>query len=228
MNRQFSSTIVQYGAPLFACCILANGIALRAQDAGQPYTVHAQGNGQIVSIRAPDGTARGGAPVLTEMRTGTGFGLAINGSDPGTILLKTCDLDRNGKATLPELKTVAAACLKLWDANGDGSLSKDELSAGLKKLFPAPPPGAQTLAVAYLNGVPVEVPPDQLPTPDKQLVKHIMALADANKDGLISSQELNDFLDKSFSQWDQDGDGALDAQELSNAFGQLAMPDPPR
>jgi hypothetical protein len=55
-----------------------------------------------------------------------------------------------------------------------------------------------------------------------------MALADANKDGLISSQELNDFLDKSFSQWDQNGDGVLDAQELSNAFGQLAMPDPSR
>jgi hypothetical protein len=228
MRRQFSSTIRQYGAPLFACWILANGIALRAQNAGQPYTLHAQGNGKIVSIRGPDDATRGGAPVLTETRTGTGFGLAINGSDPGTILLKTCDLDQNGKATLPELKTVAAACLKLWDANGDGSLSTDELSAGLKKLFPAPPPGAQTLAVAYLNGVPVEVPPDQLPTPDKQLVKHIMALADANKDGLISSQELNDFLDNSFSQWDQDGDGVLDAQELSNAFGQLAMPDPPR
>ena len=228
MSRQFSSTIVQYGAPLFACCILANGIALRAQNTGQPYAMHAQGNGQIVSIRAPDGTAPGGAPVLTEMRTGTGFGLAINGSDPGTILLKTCDLDRNGKATLPELKTVAAACLKLWDANGDGSLSTDELSAGLKNLFPAAPPGAQTPAVVDVNGVLVQVPPDQLPTPDKQLVKHIMAVADANKDGLIGSQELSDFLDKSFSQWDQNGDGVLDAQELSNAFGQLAMPDPPR
>jgi Ca2+-binding EF-hand superfamily protein len=225
MRRQFSSTILQYSVRLLACCILANGITLRAQNTGQPITIRAQGNGQIVSMRAPNGAAPGGEPVFT---TGTGFGLAINGSDIGTILLKTCDLDQDGKVTLAEFKTVTAASLKVWDANGDGSLNTDELSAGLEKLFPAPPPGAQAMAGVNVNGVPVQVPPDQLPTPDKQFVKHIIPLTDTNKDGLISLQELNDFLDKSFSQWDQNGNGSLDTHELANAFGQLAMPDPPR
>src|SRR5262249_55670325 len=136
MNRQFGSAILRDGVRLFACCILATGIALRAQNTRQPYTLRAQGNGQIVSMLATNGAAPGGAPVVM---TGSGFGLAINGSDVGAILLQTCDLDQNGKVNLAELKTVAAACLKLWDANGDGSVSTDELSAALKKLFPAPP-----------------------------------------------------------------------------------------
>jgi len=163
--------------------------------------------------------------------TRTGFGggsegvisMNINGSDIGTTILKTCDLNQDGAASLAELKKVAGACFNLWDTTKDGSLSQDELSVGLRQLFPAPLAGAQ--AMRTVNGVAQQVPADELPTPDKQLTKHILAQADSNKDGLLSLQELGDFLDKSFSQWDRNGDGSLDAQELNAAFGQLAMPD---
>jgi len=64
-----------------------------------------------------------------------------------------------------------------------------------------------------------------LPTADAVLVKHIFAAADANKDELLSLQEINDFLDKSFVSWDQDGGGSLNAEELNTAFGQLSLPD---
>jgi hypothetical protein len=76
-----------------------------------------------------------------------------------------------------------------------------------------------------INGVATEVSPDELPTPDGQLTKHILAGADSSKDGLLSLQELSNFMDKSFGQWDQDGNGSLNAQELNAAFGQLAKPD---
>jgi hypothetical protein len=57
------------------------------------------------------------------------------------------------------------------------------------------------------------------------LAKHIFAGADANKDGFLSLQEVNDFLDKNFSQWDQNSNGSLDEHEFAMAFGQLALPD---
>jgi Ca2+-binding EF-hand superfamily protein len=210
MKKQFKLTILRNGTRLLAVCLLAKGLALHAQNiawdsAGAP----------------PDGTN-------ITLRTGghAGFGMVINGSDIGTILLTTCDLNHDGVVSLAELKQVASACFKLWDTNNDGNLSQEELSNALKGLFPAPPPGGMQ-AMRMINGVAVQVPPDEMPTPDKQLAKHLLAAADSNKDGALSLQELNDYLDKSFSQWDQDGNGSLDAQELSTAFGQLAMPDLP-
>jgi hypothetical protein len=57
------------------------------------------------------------------------------------------------------------------------------------------------------------------------LAEHILAAADSNKDGLLSLPELNDWLNQSFSQWDLEGNGSLNAQELNVAFSQLAAPD---
>jgi hypothetical protein len=207
---QFSSTILRYGVRLFICCLLANGLALRAQE---PITITVGGT-------PPPGSAN------HMFQTGGEFGLSINGFDIGTILLETCDLDSDGKVTLVELKEIAAACVRLWDANTDGSVSGNELSISLKELFPAPPAGG-LVAMRLVNGVAVAVSPDEIPTPDAQLAKHILGGADLNKDDLLSFQEVNNYLDKSFSQWDQDGSGSLNAQELNGAFGQLARPDRP-
>jgi Ca2+-binding EF-hand superfamily protein len=211
MKRPFSSTILRYGVSLFTCCLLANGLALRGQQ-----------RGTIISGAPPSGGAH-----LTFRTGGSGteFGLVINGSDIGTILLKTCDLDRDGKVTPAELNKVAAASFEIWDTNADGSVSGSELSTGLKELFPAPPAGG-TRGVRVINGVAVEISPDQLPTPDAQVAKHMLAGGDSNKDGALTFQEVSAFLlGKCFSQWDQDANGSLDAQELDVAFGQLAKPD---
>src|SRR5262249_1030288 len=108
---------------------------------------------------------------------------------------------------------VAWACFKLWDTNNAGHLDQTALLNGIKELFPMPqpPPG-------------LTPPPDEF-MPPGQLTKHILAEADSNKDGVITVQELNDFFDKNFSQWDQDKNGSLDAQEFGVAFAQLAAPD---
>jgi Ca2+-binding EF-hand superfamily protein len=158
----------------------------------------------------------------TAMRTGE-FGLYINGSDIGTILQEAFDLDQDGKVVAAELKYVAATYFRQWDTDKDGNVSENELSSSLKELFPHPPAGAPGMRV--FNGVAVEGVPDKLPTQDGQLAKHILAGADSNKDGSLSLPELNDWLDASFTQWDQDGDGSLNAQELNVAFGLLALPD---
>src|SRR5262245_29301432 len=107
-------------------------------------------------------------------------------------------------------KQVAVAYFTLWDANADGSVSGGELSAALKELFPVPPEGVHGARI--INGVVIELPPDELPTPDAQVAKHILAGADSNKDGALTLQEVSVFLfGKCFSQWDQDGSGSLDA-----------------
>src|SRR5262249_41641258 len=105
------------------------------------------------------GLLAGSSPLRSEESRATvshgGFGIAINGFDAGTILVKACDLNRDGTVSLAELKQVAAACFKLWDLNKDGYLSAEELSSCLKQLFPAPPVGGMR-AMAVVNGVQVE------------------------------------------------------------------------
>ncbi|HEY3913040.1 MAG TPA: hypothetical protein VGN61_01030, partial [Verrucomicrobiae bacterium] len=96
----------------------------------------------------------------------------------------------------------------------------------LKQIFPAPSEnGGRVVGVggagggggAVGGGMQVDLP--------ALLTKHIMAKADSNKDGLLSLQEFDDYLDNSFGQWDQDGNGALDVRELGVAFALLARPD---
>jgi hypothetical protein len=164
------------------------------------------------------------AQLTTSGGSGGEFGLVINGSDMGTILLSACDLDQNGNVMPAELNAVAVAYFKLWDTNADGGVSGSEFSTALMELFPAPP-GGGVPATAVVNGVAVEIAPGDLPTPDRQLAEHILAAADSNKDGLLSLPELNDWLNQSFSQWDLEGNGSLNAQELNVAFSQLAAPD---
>jgi len=208
MKKQFpfDSMIRWFGTCAFASCLLANGVS-RAQE-----TTFA------IAVAGPGTNA--------EFRTGSGAGVSffINGSSIGTILLKTCDLDQDGKVTPAEFKNVAAASFKLWDTNGDNYVSQTELSAAFKEFFPAPPPGA-VRGMRMVNGATSEVSFDDLPTPDVVVSKHLLAAVDTNKDGLLSLQEFNDFIDRNFGQWDKNGDGSLDAEEFSAAFGQMALPD---
>jgi Ca2+-binding EF-hand superfamily protein len=206
---RFHSTGLRCGIRVFVCGLLANGLALHAQD---------------VAIKT------GGVPALAPggaghmLRTGGQFNICINGSGIGAILQKACDSDQDSKVTLTELKDVTAIYFKSWDSNADDSLSADELSTGVKALFPAPPAGA-VHGMRMINGAEASVSSDDFPTPSKQLAKHILSGADSNKEGSLSLQELSDFLDNSFGQWDQSSEGSLDATELDAAFAQLAMPD---
>lgn len=194
-------------------CLLANGVTTYAQNTVFFTTKGPPPDGTNVVFQASGAMADGGA-----------VSLCVNGVDIGTILLKACDQNQDGKVTLAELEYTADNYFKLWDTNGDGELSTNELSAGLQGIFPQPPPD-RAQAVAVVNGVAMQVSADQIRTPDQVITANIMAAADANKDGVVSLQELNDWLSNSFSNWDQDGDGALDAAEFGAAFGQIARPD---
>lgn len=196
---------------LFVFCLLTNGLLVCAQNVMYFSTAGPPPDGTNITVKTASGFG------------GSGVGLVINGQDVGTILLKACDTNQDGQVSLAELTTAADAYFKQWDTNSDGSLGADELAAGLKNLFPPPPTGAQGMAM--VNGVAVQVSADEMPTPDGQLTKQIMAQADANQDAVLSAQELNDWLNKNFSQWDQNGDGLLDVSELNAVFGQLARPD---
>jgi len=213
MKKQFlfSSKIRQFGTCAFVACLLANVALSRAQE--------------TITLSAGAGVAAGGTNFMFKTGPGAGVGaFFINGSEIGTVLLKTCDLDEDGKVTPAEFKKVAAASFKLWDTNNDSNVSSNELSAGLKDLFPAPL-GAGARAIRVINGVAVETSPGEIPTPDVMVARRLLSGADANKDGNLSLQEVNDFLDKSFAQWDRNGNGSLDAQELGMAFGELSFPD---
>jgi Ca2+-binding EF-hand superfamily protein len=214
MKKQFpfGSVIRWFGTCAFVSCVLANAAVVRAQET-KAFSV-----GMAVSS--------GGTNFVFQTGGGMGAGeFFINGSDIGTILLKACDLDQDSKVTLGELKTFAAATFKLWDSNTDGSVSSNELSVAVKELFPTPPPGAGARAMRVVGGVASEVPAGEIVTPDMAVVRHLLNGADTNKDGLLSLQEVNDFLEKTFVRWDQNGDGSLDAPELNGAFGQLSFPD---
>jgi hypothetical protein len=212
MKKQFqnSSAILRYGFCGIIAYLVTSGIALHAQDPERGFIVGGVGTGQ------------GGEPQ-------SGVIISINGSSIGATILKTCDLDQDGGAVLTELKKTALACVQLWDTNKNSSLSADEFSVGLKQLFPAPPTGAvrQVGFVGVNQGAvrSVQFSSDELPTPDKQLAKHILAGADSNKDSALTFEEISVFLSNCFSKWDQDGTGFLNAQELDMAFGQLAKPD---
>ena len=225
MKKQFKPGLLiihACAARVLACCLMAGAVILNTQKSHGEITTPENGNAVFFTN---SGSAAGGYIVASGNGSSgvVSAGISINGKDIGSILQDTFDLNHDGKVTLAELEEVADASFKLWDTNNDGYLSQGELSTALSQFFPAPVGGG----MMAFNGVAVQVPPDQMPTPGKQITKHIFAAADTNKDSLLSLQELNDFLSKSFTQWDQDGDGSLSAQELSAAFGQLAMPDLP-
>jgi hypothetical protein len=233
---QFISTVVQGGIRMSICGLLANAMFSHAQQF------------ILVTNGVPPGVPAYGTNHIFQTSGRVEAGLVINGFDLGSILLKASDVDQDGKAALGEVKYVASACFKLWDTNADSYLSKAELSAALKELFPVPPAGGG-FGIRTFSGAPASgstdrpvtvaaqgsltvrgataapVSSEELPTPDSQLAKHIFAGADSNKDGLLTLQEVSDFLDKNFSQWDQNSNGSLDEHEFAAAFGQLALPD---
>ena len=221
MKRNPTQNVLRFGIPILCLFgLLEKGIVANAQEP-RSVSVQGYGNGIIVTDGVFTAVAPNGAVAGMMWGTGpggsnAGFALQIGGNSLGDIgagLLKTCDLNHDGNVALLELKEVASACFKLWDTNNTGVLNQTALLNGIKDLLPMPlPPAGLT------------PPPDEF-TPPGQLTKHILAAADSNKDGAVTLQELNDFLDQNFSQWDKDNNGSLNAQEFGLAFAQLAAPD---
>jgi len=221
MKRYPTQNILRWAIPILCFCGLqASGIVAKAEE---PQLVNVQGYGSaiivtggVVTAVAPNGAVAGMMWRIRPGESNAGFALQIGGNlfgDIGAALLKACDLNHDGSVTLPELKEAASACFKLWDTNNAGVIDQTALLNAIKELLPMPQPPTG-----------LNPPPDEF-TPTGQFAKHVFAAADSNKDGVITLQELNDFVDKNFSQWDPENNGSLNAQELGLAFAQLAAPD---
>ena len=156
------------------------------------------------------GAARGGVPAGVQA---PGFMIVFNGQDVGASLLKVCDLNQDGAATLTEVKAALLNWLQQADADKNGALSEVELATALKSLFPLPQP-----------------PPGAPPLPEDHalhnlLTKKLMAAVDANNDTWITFNEAIAFVDRNFAKWDANRSGWLDASEFAAAFAQF-MPAP--
>ncbi|MCE9530916.1 MAG: hypothetical protein K8T89_07310 [Planctomycetes bacterium] len=75
---------------------------------------------------------------------------AVRGRGPGgpvtNSLLRKANVDREGKLSTEQFAELAAAFLKEWDTDKNGSLDGKEIEAGLTGLIPPPkfgPPGEQ-------------------------------------------------------------------------------------
>ena len=245
MKKYFRQKMTRGGVGLLLCSLLATGITVTAQESPDAVTTGPASGGGVVYGSAPDpGTGTNVVFMSTTAGAQGGCAVSINGSNVGETLLNALDLNHDGAVTLDELQEAAATYFKLWDTNNDGLLSTDELAAGISKLLPTPANG-QVMVARAINGgeagpalsssdvqvagsgTAVLVSPGEMPTPGGLLVKRIMALADTNHDGSLTLAEVDSFLDTYFSQWDQNNNGSLDAQELAAAFAQLAMPDLP-
>jgi type 1 glutamine amidotransferase len=73
-------------------------------------------------------------------RGGAGGGGGRGGVAP--VLFTALDTDKDGSLTRSEMKSAFDSWFGSWDGARAGSLTLDQLSAGLSVLFPAPPPPA--------------------------------------------------------------------------------------
>lgn len=144
----------------------------------------------------------------------SGLFMVFHGQDVGSSLLKACDTNQDGIASASELNAALLNWFQQADADGNGALSETELATALKSLFPAPqpPPGAPP-------------PPEDMGL-HNLLAKTLIETVDSNKDGWLTFQEGLAFVSQTFTKWDANSNGSLDASELAAAFAQL-MPAPP-
>jgi Ca2+-binding EF-hand superfamily protein len=192
MKIQRTSMVSQWVVYLLTGCLMAMGQMASAQDYGGITTKSVEG---------------GGMPVR-------GVFLVFNGQDIGSSLLKACDTNQDGTASVSELNAALLNWFRQADTDSNGALSETELAAALKSLFPAPqpPPGAP--------------PPPEDMALHNLLAKTLMATVDSNKDGWLTFQEGLAFVSQTFAKWDANSNGSLDASEFAAAFAQM-MPAPP-
>jgi len=169
---------------------MAFGHAANAQESPGITTWGAAGSGAIAGVPA------------------YGVMIVLNGQDVGSSLLKACDTNQDGAATITEVKFALLNWFQQADTDKNGALSEVELATALKFLFPPPEP-----------------PLGDPPLPEDHalhnlLAKKLMAAVDVNNDGWITLAEAIAFVDQNFSKWDTNGNGSLDASEFAAAFAQ--------
>lgn len=132
--------------------------------------------------------------------------IVITVLDQGRVLYSAMDADHDGRLSVRELRA-AGSKFSLWDANGDGQLSEDEVPHQVR--------------ITIQRGIQPDAPPGQPAAPNVMVPSNVAAgrggprwfqRMDRNGDGDVSPREF--LLDaERFSELDADGDGLIDASE---------------
>lgn len=154
------------------------------------------------------------------------------GPDPAGMFAKV-DTDGSGGVDETELQSLldkvskrsgtgsataasSADTFKQFDTNGDGTLSQDELDAGMKSLMPAP---SSTVEFAQARGGEAGGPPPGGPPPASGANASYDPL-DTNQDGVVSAEEqaagdaAQASLESLLSAVDSNQDGELSGSEI--------------
>ena len=125
-------------------------------------------------------------------------------------MIERLDADKNGKVSLDEFKTNAAAAFKAFDADGNGQVTKDEIKArhaafkdARKAVRNATEADKGKAREALRAGGPYK-----LPGAGKMFEK-----ADTDKNGALSEAEVLASAEKIFERRDSNRDGVLDTAD---------------
>src|SRR6516165_6718659 len=97
------------------------------------HEANAQESPGITTLGAAGSGAIAGVPPYGVM-------IVLNGLDVGSSLLKACDTNQDGAATITEVKFALLNWFQQADTDRNGALSEVELATALKLLWPLPPP----------------------------------------------------------------------------------------
>lgn len=150
-------------------------------------------------------------------------------------IFKTADQDSSGGLNLEEFQALASKSptgglpggasvgdsFKSFDADGDGSLSQDELDTGMKSLFEASFPNTVSFAKGSQTA--------------NLSVEELLSALDGDGDGSLSKDELQSALDSvgsnstlSFARRSCGGDGSFGMEGMQGGGGMRGMrPDGP-
>lgn len=131
-------------------------------------------------------------------------------------LLKDFDGDNDGKLSAEELKSMPRIPVDRLDTDGDGALSRDELSVGMDRMR----------KMAEMQGG--KGLPKGLKGNDERVnARQMFDDQDADADGRVTKEEAGGVLADRFGEIDSDADGKLSVQEVETALGTTDQPSKP-